>query len=339
VPLTEMPILIISRAEALPNEAIALDRAVGQANIIKSTGTRIITLAIGDDLDINNLIAISGPNVAENAGEISTETDVIKTGFDTLADTLATLASELCAGKILIQKQIDLDGDGQIDLDGSVNNQELVGWQFTVDGETQQTGLSGYLEFPVDTPATYSATENVKGGFVMTGAECVIGSEPVGSFNGVDGVTDIAIGHEETVSCNFYNQVKTGEITVIKNVIGGNAASADWTMHIQQGGEDMVSPFAGSASGVAKTVRIGNYQVTESGGPAGYSLTYGGDCDQNGNITVAYGEEKTCILNNTIDTGSLKVKKIVDLGDTHPDQWSLLLLGLVLYNRLRELIT
>ncbi len=57
--------------------------------------------------------------------------------------------------------------------------------------------------------------------------------------------------------------------------------------------------FAGAESpGTSNPVDPGAYKVTESGGPAGYALSYSGDCDADGDVSVGVGQTKTCTLTN-----------------------------------------
>ena len=107
---------------------------------------------------------------------------------------------------------------------------------------------------------------------------------------GVNGISHISF---------CYDVDPTGSLTVIKKVVnddGGSAESDDWTMNVAGPGP---SSFAGADDpGTTKTVAIGSYTVTESGGPPGYALSYSGDCDANGNVSVAANEKKTCTLTN-----------------------------------------
>jgi len=108
-PNRDNPDLLIFASDGNPNrtgdppqsvsESAAVAAAVTVANDIKSDGTRIITIGIGDDLDTNNLIAISSADA------------MYTSGFDTLAAQLAALAVELCGGTISVHKVIDADGD------------------------------------------------------------------------------------------------------------------------------------------------------------------------------------------------------------------------------------
>jgi hypothetical protein len=85
---------------------------------------------------------------------------------------------------------------------------------------------------------------------------------------------------------------------VIKHVIkddGGTAVAGDFTMNVA--GPTPLS-FAGEESpGTTKGVVPGAYTVTETG-PAGYTLTYSGDCNASGQVTLALGQTKTCTLTN-----------------------------------------
>src|SRR3989344_1990160 len=73
--------------------------AIAEANTIKTAGIRIIALGIGDNLDVENLKAVSGLNV-----NTCVTSDVITSDFSTLASDLAELASELCGGTITVRQ-------------------------------------------------------------------------------------------------------------------------------------------------------------------------------------------------------------------------------------------
>lgn len=72
-----------------------LEDAIAMANKLKANGARILAIGIGDDLIVENLKAIAGPNV--NTGNIAT-TDVITTDFATMAADLANYAKISCPG-------------------------------------------------------------------------------------------------------------------------------------------------------------------------------------------------------------------------------------------------
>ena len=51
------------------------------------------------------------------------------------------------------------------------------------------------------------------------------------------------------------------------------------------------SPKPGSETGTSYTVNTGTFNVSETGGPSGYTFTgYSGDCDSGGKVPVALGD-------------------------------------------------
>jgi hypothetical protein len=103
----------------------------------------------------------------------------------------------------------------------------------------------------------------------------------------------------------------TTTLTVIKHVVnsnGGTAAASDWTMSVT-GTNPSPGSFAGSESGTVVTLDVGSYNVTESGGPAGYAVSRSVDCEG----TIVLGETKTCtITNDDIGPTLAVIKKIIN---------------------------
>ncbi len=135
----------------------------------------------------------------------------------------------------------------------------------------------------------------------------------------------------QTATCTLTNDDVAPQLTVIKHVVnddGGTAVASDWQMHVTQGGNDVSgSPFAGAESpGTTRSVATGTYNVSESGGPSGYALTYSGDCNAQGNVTVALGQSATCTLTNDDQQPSLTVIKHVvndDGGSAVASDWQM----------------
>src|SRR6185369_4614166 len=63
------------------------------------------------------------------------------------------------------------------------------------------------------------------------------------------------------------------------------------------------------------TVTAGSHTVSETAGTgtslSNYASLIGGDCAANGTVSVAAGENKVCTITNTLQTGTLLVKKHV----------------------------
>jgi hypothetical protein len=195
------PNLIIFASDGNPNrigkppvqvsETVALNVAIVVANALKSSGTRILTLGIGNDLDINNLKAISGPNV--NTG---TSSDVITTNFSTLAADLANLANDLCGGTITVTKYVD---------------QTLTdGWTFMIGDETHITGEVGggvgQTQAVYVLNGTYSVSETPQAGYSLIDAFCS-GANNNGTSSG-NTISGIEVETDNIVSCVFNNSLE-----------------------------------------------------------------------------------------------------------------------------------
>jgi len=190
-----------------------INDAIVAANNVKSAGIRILTLGIGDELDIDNLKLISGPNV-----DIGINSDVITTDFNTLATDLAELANQLCGGTITVTKIIDSDGDLQTTGDQSPG----VNWTFDIDGSPSnpapvQTDGSGKTPAVDVQPGTYSVTETVESGYSLISAICTDATNN-GSQSG-DSINGIQVSNEDIVSCEFVNSPELTTITIIANKI------------------------------------------------------------------------------------------------------------------------
>ncbi len=98
------------------------------------------------------------------------------------------------------------------------------------------------------------------------------------------------------------------QIVVTKVVIndnGGNNVVSDFELYIDDGivGIQVLS-------GVTTTIPAGQYNVTEAGIP-GYVASFSGDCDAFGQISIANGETKHCVITNDDLPGSITLRKVV----------------------------
>lgn len=88
-------------------------------------------------------------------------------------------------------------------------------------------------------------------------------------------------------------------------VIGGTALPTDFTVHLKKSGE----PDTGSPSGSGSVVTFsdlapGDYKVIQSPLPLGYTLSWSGACDADGDVTVRAGRTVTCTATNTFSAQS-----------------------------------
>ena len=160
-------------------------------------------------------------------------------------------------------------------------------FMLTINGVTASGGQSfagselGVVK-AITTFGAYSVTEAAAPGYV-TGASA-----------GCSGM--IAPGEQKV--CLITNDDAAAKLIVVKHVVndhGGTKSAGDFTLTIHGVAAVGGNSFAGSGTGVTKTLSsVGAYSVTETAVP-GYALTsQSADCSG----TIALGETKTCILTN-----------------------------------------
>lgn len=299
----------------------AINAAVTRANAIKATGTRILAIGVGINgtasspaMNIDNLKAIAGPNIAPPAA-ITAATDVITSNYSSLTTAFSAIAKAYCGGKIVVQKQVDTNNDGISEI--TTDNPALSGWSFNLNGTAattsanpQTTTNSGKIEFAV--PAgDFSITETVKSGATMSNATCVKGTQPIGSFSAANhSVSGLTLADGENITCTVLNYVPpiNGTLHLAKVVSGGTAVPADWMLHVQKGGQDVVAPVEGSQAGTDISLAPGTYDISETGGLSGYTASFSEACSS-GSVTVTSSQTVSCTITNTRDTGTITVHK------------------------------
>jgi len=304
-PRLDKPNLVLFASDGNPNrvdngtsvsESQAVSEAVIVANSLKSDGTRVVALGIGNDLDLDNLKAISGPTVGTTVSS-----DVITSSFDHLAANLAAYASELCGGTITVTKLVDGDGNLQ-----TVDDQETTsGWSFNIGGTDSQTDQDGLTDSVTLQAGTYSVTETPLPDYTLLGASCT-GAVNNGSFSG-NSVNGIEIDNQSIVSCTFINS-QVGYIVVDKMTDPSDSQQSftfnpSWDNDFSLTDSD--NPYESGP------IPQGTYSISEIV-PDGWDQT-GVVCDDQSdpaNISLQAGETVTCTFTNT-QRGYLIVEKVI----------------------------
>lgn len=93
----------------------------------------------------------------------------------------------------------------------------------------------------------------------------------------------------------------TATLVVIKNVINdnnGSSVASDFLINVTSNNVDVTgSPANGSAIGTSYTLVPGTYVITEPA-HSGYDLSFTGNIESNGTVTLVAGETRTITLNN-----------------------------------------
>ncbi|HJR26528.1 MAG TPA: hypothetical protein VJ804_13720, partial [Acidimicrobiales bacterium] len=183
---------------------------------------------------------------------------------------------------------------------------------------TDNGGTSSETTFNFVTNADFNTKTVTEGanpaGWALTNIGCVLDPDSEGTSGASTSLAlrraTVAVGEGQDYTCTFTNTLQNGTLTVIKSV-APPATAGQFTMHVTNAQTNVeVAQFQGSATGNQPPLSLpaGNYVVSETGGPAGYTASFSPSCP-GGAITVSAGQAASCTVTNTAGTLSLAVTK------------------------------
>jgi hypothetical protein len=216
-----------------------------------------------------------------------------------LADVGSVLTISNC-GNVNITKSTQPSGEtGNF----AYTLQRLGGEDIDYTPRTSATGNliddGGTARLTVIPGADYQLTEDLTGepGFELQSIMC---DKPAPD---TDGSAGFLVNISETTQCVITNELLTGTITVIKQVVngyGGTAPASDFCLALND--DENTPAFAGDDTGTQFTFAIGNqYSVSEVAcgnpdtSPQGYVASYSGDCTS----LIEARTDKVCTVTNT----------------------------------------
>jgi uncharacterized repeat protein (TIGR01451 family) len=176
-------------------EADSLERGVLAANAVKADGTRVVAIAIGSSLNLNNIQQISGTTLGS---------DYFVADFTGLAAVLADLANQLCAPSVTVQNLVD-PGTGVF--------APQAGWTYSgvsnvvaVPNPADQVTLAdGLVNYKLSGPGSIDLTQTTKPGFELVSVTCrLTDGTPLTGTPIVDGIT-LNLGPTDIAICEFRN--------------------------------------------------------------------------------------------------------------------------------------
>ncbi|MFL5679572.1 MAG: hypothetical protein ACJ77B_03140, partial [Chloroflexota bacterium] len=204
---------------------------------------------------------------------------------------------------------------------------------FSLDDDADPTLSNSRTFSGLTTFGAYTITEGAAAGWSLSfdTPVCTVSTANGGSQSAASRTVTVNLAEGEDVTCKFTNTQQTGTLTVIKHVVnndGGLASASDWSLHVKSGTTEVgSSPQAGSETGTSYTLPAGSYDVSETGGPGGYTAAgFSGDCNSSGTVTVVVNQTKTCTITNTDNTPTLTLVKVVandDGGTKTAADWTL----------------
>jgi len=130
----------------------------------------------------------------------------------------------------------------------------------------------------------------------------------------------VTIASNQVAHCTITNSAKFATLTITKvvnNIHGGNNIVSDFQLFAS--GNSGSTQFT---SGISGNVVPGIFFINEEG-VSGYVAVFTGDCDANGQITLAAGDNKQCTITNTDLPANITLIKAVDSGTAKPTDFLL----------------
>lgn len=185
-------------------------------------------------------------------------------------------------------------------------------------------------------PGAYTITEMVPAGWALTGLTC---TDPNGTSSGNVGTATatINLGPGAGVVCTFVD-TQAGGITINKTAVGGNG-TFNFTSTVPGSATFPITTASGSGSVSFSSIPPGTYTVTESGLPAGWSLTNLSCVDPTGDSTVNLGTGTATIVLAASESVSCTFTDTLSLPPPPPQtpanvptltEWALIMLGMLL---------
>lgn len=293
--------------------------------------------------------------LTDNEGVLSSASDTIVDGE---TDTVDVVAGEYTLAEIVEASPYELDRiectDGQNPVDADeiavavgdtvsctiYNEASTVQVVKTGSGDTDAefdfsaTGQSDFTLTIGDTSdafvyapgSTVTVGETLPGGLPawdLTGIACLDDDDdpaPNLDVDVEDGTATFDTVAGETITCTFTNS-QDALLTLEKDVVndnGGTAADTDWMLAFSgSGGSD--SGIEGSADVTNVNLPVGSYDLSESGGPSGYTASAwscnGGNQTDDDTISLSAGDIVTCTVTNDDVAPELTVVKEVTNDD------------------------
>jgi len=262
-------------------------------------GTYVVSEIVPAEWDLAN-IACTGGTVTYTGAGGSNPTPAFAPGDTTINVTIAGAPTVACTftnvkhGSISIVKNA-LGGDASFNFTGD------RAFQVVTNGGT---GMNTTAYASVS-PGTYAVTETIPSGWRLSGLAC-------SNASAVDLATATAqasVAAGENVTCTF-TDARQGSITITKRIRGAVSATFGFTVPAAldpAGTFTLTPPPLSSASRTFANVLPGTYTITESGLPAGWTLTditcSGATAgtsrgERSATINLAIGDAAECIFDD-----------------------------------------
>ncbi|WP_031370170.1 DUF7507 domain-containing protein, partial [Lysobacter antibioticus] len=263
--------------------------------------TAEVTVAAGGTQNLTFRVAVDNPLAAGTANILNTVAipqfvDCASPGND-CAETTPTSRATLTLVKTV--------------TNNNGGTATVANFRLTAEGPSTINGFSG--------DATVTNASVAPGVYVLSEAEMAgYDAGPWSCVGGALSGSDLTLADGDTATCTINNNDRAATLTLVKTVTndnGGTAVATAWTL--QANGPTSISGATGATAVTNASVSAGNYTLSETGGPGGYTAsTYScvvnnGGAVVSNSLTLAVGDTATCTINNNDQAATLTLVKTV----------------------------
>jgi len=180
-------------------------------------------------------------------------------------------------------------------------------WTLSASGPSPFSGSGPSVSKVGLTAGTYDLSESGPDGYLASNWDCDFGAQ-------VDDTITIASG--QVVTCTITNNDIQPTLTVVKTIINDNGGTVTNpnAFGLKINGNSV-------SDSVSNAINAGNHTVSEDGLGGYQAGAWGGNCNSNGTIALAVGQNATCTITNNDIAPTLTVFKSIinDHGGTEND--------------------
>ena len=274
---------------------------------LPDNGQDILSVAPGTYTIIETTDPSYTTTVSCNTGETGTAS--VTVNVDSSESVVCTFVNTQNKAHLTLVKEITNDNGGTA---------AATDWTLSASGNTTISGTTGAPSITIAEvlAGTYTLSESAgPTGYTASAWSCVKNNNsPVTS-------SSITLAPNDNATCTITNNDNPPSLTLVKEVIknnGGTAEATAWTLTASG-----PTGFSGAGPTVTNGVSFdaGTYDLSESGGPSGYSASawvcVGGTHVDGDTVTLGLGQSATCTITNDDQPGSLIVNKVtIPVDDT-----------------------
>ncbi|XOU94656.1 MAG: SdrD B-like domain-containing protein [Candidatus Kerfeldbacteria bacterium] len=222
--------------------------------------------------------------------------------------TICTFTNVRDTGDLTVYKNVDTNGDGQVDVFGATN------WNWDIQNGEQNIATGSTRTLATD---TYTLSEDMKTGYHVTDVTCN------GVSYGANESVQVNLTNQGVV-CTFTNTRNVGDLRIKKyndlngdGIINGNDYyMTGWYFEVKDGSTVVASGTTGqdpqdSPYLIIRNLPTGSYDVVETQ-QTGWTNTEPGNGTLTKTVTITNGGLKSVWFGNNRDTGEIIVHKNLD---------------------------